>query len=256
MCILVNKYLIMTTATQNEEDLIIIGDETSADTSILDFNFSQPQENQVSSKEETDFIIDFSDEEKNEVSTDFTLDTQNITQESSEVISFWEDLFLPSETQSVASQETIETPENREIIENTLSFSEEMNQTSSVISDVSNEDISFEVAQTPENHTEVLKSETHFDRNTILDEAIIKMQSRKWTISEVKHQRQTNVNLLTQQITKLQEQVAELEREIKDLEKEDSALDLDIASIEKMKSSILDITTDRPRKHNLSTIKK
>ncbi len=82
------------------------------------------------------------------------------------------------------------------------------------------------------------------------------MQSRKWTISEVKNQRQTNVNLLTQQITKLQEQVAELEREIKDLEKEDSALDLDITSIEKMKSSILDITTDRPRKHNLSTIKK
>lgn len=247
----------MTTATQNEEDLIIIGDETSADTSILDFNFSQPQENQVSSKEETDFIIDFSDEEKNEVSTDFTLDTQNITQESSEVISFWEDLFLPSETQSVASQEIIETPESSiEVIENTLSFSEEMNQTSSVISDSSNEDISFEVAQTSEIHTEALRSETHFDRNTILDEAIIKMQSRKWTISEVKNQRQTNVNLLTQQITKLQEQVAELEREIKDLEKEDSALDLDITSIEKMKSSILDITTDRPRKHNLSTIKK
>jgi|GEM_PF-6178613 len=54
-----------------------------------------------------------------------------------------------------------------------------MNQTSSVISDSSNEDISFEVAQTSEIHTEAPRSETHFDRNTILDEAIIKMQSRK-----------------------------------------------------------------------------
>jgi len=82
------------------------------------------------------------------------------------------------------------------------------------------------------------------------------MQLRKSSISNIKLNKQSKVDELNTQIISLKSQVSDLELEIKDLEKEDSALDLDILSIEKMKESVLEITTDRPRKHNLSNIKK
>jgi predicted nucleic acid-binding Zn-ribbon protein len=82
------------------------------------------------------------------------------------------------------------------------------------------------------------------------------MQSRKTSIAQTKSSKQSKVDDLNEQIKVLKNQVSDLEKEIKDIEKEDSALDLDITSIEKMKESVLEVSTDRPRKHNLSNIKK
>lgn len=241
----------MTTVTQNEEDLIIIGDETSNDTSIIDFDFSQV--NQSTSTQESDFIIDFSDEPTNSVSTDFVLDTAATEVENSEVISFWEDLFTPEENniQEPVSTlvEEVQTPEID------FWFAEESSPESMIAMVEENIQEVNLVEETPQVEAAIVWA-VAFDRNSILDEAIAKMQSRKWTIGNTKDQRQAKVDQLNEQIKNLQVQVLDLEREIKDLEKEDSTLDLDISSIEKMKSSILEVSTDRPRKHNLSNIKK
>lgn len=247
----------MTTATQNEEDLIIIGDETSSDTSIIDFDFSPVTESKVSQPEETDFVLDFGNETKNEVSTDFFLDTPSVSEETSEVISFGDDLFASQEpVVSWVSEETLSSlDEGGAIMEAPLSISPE---TASVMDlwelpSLQEEGIteSFTQASTAPSF-----SESQFDRNAILDEAISKMQLRKNSISDIQSAKEATVNDLNEQIKNLKSQVSDLEKEIKDLEKENSALDLDISSIEKMKESVLDIATDRPRKHNLSTIKK
>lgn len=249
----------MTTVTQNEEDLIIIGDETDSDKSIIDFDFSQRDE--VTSPQESDFIIDFSDAEKNEVSTDFVLDTAvSTTEENSEVISFSEDFFAPQEDKIEEPVAVLVQEENVwAVSEIDFWFAEEV-QTENIVAQTEvGENVQAVNFEMPEEKTQVESAviwAVAFDRNTILDEAIAKMQSRKWTIWQTKDQRQAQVDQLKEQMKKLQEQVSDLEKEIKDLEKEDSTLDLDITSIEKMKSSILEVATDRPRKHNLSNIKK
>lgn len=250
----------MTTATQNEEDLIIIGDETSSDTSIIDFDFSPVTENKVSQPEETDFVLDFGNETKNEVSTDFFLDTPSTSQETSDVISFGDNLFVSQEpvvswVSEVSEEKLSSLDEGIAIMEAPLSFSPETAPVMDFweLPSLQEEVITESFTQTS---TTTSFSENQFDRNTILDEAISKMQSRKNSISDIQSRKEAMVDELSEQIKNLKSQVSDLEKEIKDLEKESSALDLDISSIEKMKESVLDVATDRPRKHNLSTIKK
>lgn len=248
----------MTTATQNEEDLIIIWDETSSDTSIIDFDFSPVVENKVSQPEATDFVLDFGNETQNEIATDFFLDTPSISQETSEVISFGDDLFTSQETSStlIWEEKTASVEEIVGIQETPLSITEENTSVMDMAWETLSEEINFptESSSTPINSS--IDSHHSFDRNTILDEAIAKMQSRKLSIATIKTQKETTMDDLNEQIKNLKFQLNDLEKEVKDLEKEDSALDLDISSIEKMKESVLDIASDRPRKHNLSTIKK
>lgn len=248
----------MTTATQNEEDLIIIWDETSSDTSIIDFDFSPVVENKVSQPEETDFILDFGNETKNEVSTDFFLDTPSVSEETSEVISFGDDFFGSQETPStlVGEEKTASVEEIVDIQETPLSMTEENTSVMDMAWETLSEEINFPTESFPTTTTASIDSHHHFDRNAILDEAIAKMQSRKLSITTIKTQKETTMDDLNEQIKSLKSQLNDLEKEVKDLEKEDSALDLDISSIEKMKESVLDIASDRPRKHNLSTIKK
>lgn len=252
----------MTTTIQNEEDLIIIWDETSSDTSIMDFDFSS--QNITQADEANDFILDFwASESISEVTTDFTLDwvSQETTNEVSD-ISFWDDLFVVESQVEEVKQEEAKQEEVNTFVQEEVDFWFSQNDTiawEEVI--VPEEAISSQIITEnyEEKNEEVITShvqETHFDRNTILDEAIAKMQSRKGSIWQVKAEKQTKVDELQEQINLLKTEVSDLERQIKDLEKEDSALDLDITSIEKMKSSILEVSADRPRKHNLNNIKK
>lgn len=248
----------MTTATQNEEDLIIIWDETSSDTSIIDFDFSPVVENKVSQPEATDFVLDFGNETQNEIATDFFLDTPSISQETSEVISFGDDLFGSQETSStLVWEEKISSVEDVVNIQpSPLSMIEENTSVMDMVWDTVSDEINFPTESVWENANPSIDSKNHFDRNAILDEAIAKMQSRKLSIATIKTQKETTMDDLNEQIKNLKSHLNDLEKEVKDLEKEDSALDLDISSIEKMKESVLDIASDRPRKHNLSTIKK
>lgn len=254
----------MTTATKNEDDLIIIWNDNDLDESILDFDFWANTSNKS-----IDSWLTFLDDDKSEVLTDFSLDgfwtqttqsneiIENSTkQESAFDIDFWfwnsEDVILDEpttqENQLVEDVQLESTQEDFLIWSTTLD--EEISTTTTQSFDsVVKEDI------TPVMHTQG-KTWNIFDRNSILDEAIAKMQSRKTTIWDNKSKKQEDVNKLEENIKQLTKQVSELEKSIKELEIEDSALDLDITSIEKMKSSILESSVDRPRKHNLGNIKK
>lgn len=256
----------MTTATQNEEDLIIIWDETSNDTSMLDFDFSQTTAEAETIQDIQ--MIDFSPAEiSNEVSVDFALDSK-AQETTSQEIDFGTDFFANTEVALETSDVQIEeTKENVDFETNLFWETTTQEITSELeVQNVATQEVDFgfawETTTSQENtflETSTKDSfveSTNFDRNTILDEAIAKMQSRKWTISWVKSTKKSSVDELNKQIASLKSQVSDLEKEIKDLEKEDSALDLDISSIEKMKTSVLEVSTDRPRKHNLSNIKK
>lgn len=222
----------MTTAIQNEEDLIILWDETSSDTSMIDFDF--PAQNSQIQEETSDFIIDFEDSTKNEVTTDFVLDDKSSEVKSDE-ISFGEDIFWVTE-------------------KSTWEVSVEKAEVSQVES--SEIDFWFATPEVKEIKIPSQREKTSFDRNSILDEAIAKMQSRKSAIAQTKSSRQSTSDELNEQIKLLKSQVSDLEKEIKELDKETGILDGDIMSIEKMKTSVLEVTQERARKHNLSNIKK
>ncbi len=234
-----------TLATDKEEDLIILSDDTSSnDTSIMDFDFGQVQAStetttDLSPVQTTDeFVLDFGDTKTEEVTTDFSLEDNNLKlSETKEEVSFGQDLFWDS---TESTEATLEVASQSSTWMD-FSFDGEVSAKS--------QDAEIWALTTS-------VEETSFDRNAILDEAIAKMQTRKSSISSSKSSKQSKVDELNEQIASLKSQVSDLEWEIKDLEKEDSALDLDISSIEKMKTSVLEISTDRPRKHNLNNIKK
>ena len=240
-----------TVATEKEEDLIILSDDSSStDTSIMDFDFgSQNTTSNTISMQEIS-TIDFSpslEEDKEMVLED---EVKTISDEA--WISFDENLF---------------SLDNPEVTKTTLETSTESKEIDfgfwDVLTETQENNIFENLSVNNETTTDLFSNEKvsvsqaeNFDRNAILDEVIAKMQLRKSSISNIKLNKQSKVDELNTQITSLKSQVSDLELEIKDLEKEDSALDLDILSIEKMKESVLEITTDRPRKHNLSNIKK
>lgn len=256
----------MTTATQNEEDLIILWDETSSDTSMIDFSF--PAQNSQIQEETSDFIIDFGDTTQNEVSTDFVLDNTTSEVKSDEIF-FGEDIFWVTDT-SLSDVTMEETPQVEEVsqvetseIDFGFSAPVELEETSVMeeIQEVKSEQEITEISNTVdflpvEDTRSSSPEEMSFDRNTILDEAIAKMQSRKSSIAQIKSSKQSKADELNEQIKLLKSQVSDLQKEISDFDKEDSALDSDILSIEKMKTNVLEIAKERARKHNLSNIKK
>lgn len=227
----------MATATVNEdEDLIILSDDISSnDTSILDFDFAS-QKSSAETNNET--ILDFSPSLEEATKEDlFSLDGDNLK----EVSNVWDVKIEKSEESEIDFDfwEDIEDKEELPVLENNSQNEFTIND----LSQTTQEDFS-------------IQTEDSFDRDAILDEVIAKMQSRKSSISIIKWNKQSKVYELNEQIKALKLQVEEIETEIKNLEKEDSALDLDISSIKKMKSSVLEVSTDRPRKHNLNNIKK
>lgn len=251
-----------TQAIEKEEDLIIIWDESSTDTSMIDFSFPKSEVESIQPVwEADDFVIDFGETEKVDVKSDFALTENNDSE-----ISFWDDLFWSNELLDKEPKSNLVIEEKTDSLDVDFWFSSptvEDIKTEESIQILETEALTQETTQLFEIKNEEVKSEivmpvldTTFDRNAILDEAIAKMQSRKSSIWQTKSQKQHNVDDLNEQIKNLKSQVADLEKEIKDLEKEDSALDLDISSIEKMKESVLEVSVDRQRKHNLSNIKK
>lgn len=258
MCILNFKYIFMAPLPQTDEDLIIIWDDTQNDTSMLDFNFDITLPSQ---KEEEVALIDFgSDETK--VDTSFSLDTESLP--TPEVnFDFGSISFDTPVSENIETQAIIETPEVQDL---DFSFIEDETPTQVVsetptVSDLV-EETAFFVETSPKqaeisslSEVNTLEETLWFDRNSILDEAIAKMQSRKSSIWASKSQKQDHIDALSEQVKALKEQISDLNSEVKELDIEDSALDLDIASITKMKSSILE-PSQRQRKPNLWNIKK
>lgn len=279
----------MTSATlEKDEDLIILGDDSSQDNSILDFNFDVKAE---TSSQQIEPTISFWDDIKSDdISFDFNLWTdmtsnqvENEIKLSDNVseISFSDDMFnlwtettqeVPTIVQPIAHQDNLvmdslnlqDNQSNESKVDEVdfwftqeaTSKEEALGLWNSEVFDIQEEiEIAPVIAQKTHTIVPILNQES-FNRNDILDEAVAKMQTRKETISQTNISKQTKVDELNEQIKKLKKEVSDFESEIKDLEKEDAALDLDISSIEKMKTNISEITADRTRKHNLDNIKK
>lgn len=263
-----------TTQTTTSEDLIIIWDDAS-DTSMMDFDFSSIETSNIQTSvtdthqsspqdEVFDFNFDISDETQDtQTSVIWDLDSQTdlkVNEEESiieiiddevsgETIEITEDEVNIWETS--LNQETIDTDETHN-----FSFVWTSQDTPTWLS------MEEVVSETHQVHGEAIHTwstppsdVSTFDRDTILDDTIAKMQSRKEVIWQTKGKKQSKVDQLNEDIKALKSQVSDLEKEIKELEKEDSAIDLDISTIEKMKQSVL-TPQERQRKPNLSNIKK
>ena len=254
------KLIYMSQATANkDDDLIILSDEV---TSNDDFNFDFLSN---TSEEKTTDVIEFNSQvetkvdSSNDFNFDFTFDTNSdIAFDSSSLDSTLksevkEDIVMeqPSDLSSITFEDTkatvdlFETP----VVSDELSF----DVAPEVLPVVSESEIVEETkAEIVENSNTALL----WDRNDILNETIFRLEKRKEVISWVKWSKQDNVALLKEKIAELKSQVSLLEWEIKELEKEEVWIDVDISTIEKMKSVSLDTVTERPRKHNLDNIKK
>lgn len=254
------KLIYMSQATANkDDDLIILSDEV---TSNDDFNFDFLSN---TSEEKTTDVIEFNSQvetkvdSSNDFNFDFTFDTSSdIAFDSTSVDStakseVKEDIVIeqPNDLSSITFEDTkatvdlFETP----VVSDELSF----DVAPEVLPLVSESEIVEETkAEIVENSNTALL----WDRNDILNETIFRLEKRKEVISWVKWSKQDNVALLKEKIAELKSQVSLLEWEIKELEKEEVWIDVDISTIEKMKSVALDTVTERPRKHNLDNIKK
>lgn len=250
----------MSQATANkDDDLIILSDEV---TSNDDFNFDFLSN---TSEEKTTDVIEFNSQvetkvdSSNDFNFDFTFDTNSdiafdsTSLDSTAKSEVKEDIVIeqPNDLSSITFEDTkatvdlFETP----VVSDELSF----DVAPEVLPLVSESEIVEETkAEIVENSNTALL----WDRNDILNETIFRLEKRKEVISWVKWSKQDNVALLKEKIAELKSQVSLLEWEIKDLEREEVWIDVDISTIEKMKSVALDTVTERPRKHNLDNIKK
>ena len=254
------KLIYMSQATVNkDDDLIILSDEV---TSNDDFNFDFLSN---TSEEKTTDVIEFNSQvetkvdSSNDFNFDFTFDTNSdiafdsTSLDSTAKSEVKEDILIeqPNDLSSITFEDTkatvdlFETP----VVSDELSF----DVAPEVLPLVSESEIVEETkAEIVENSNTALL----WDRNDILNETIFRLEKRKEVISWVKWSKQDNVALLKEKIAELKSQVTLLEWEIKELEKEEVWIDVDISTIEKMKSVALDTVTERPRKHNLDNIKK
>ena len=254
------KLIYMSQATANkDDDLIILSDEV---TSNDDFNFDFLSN---TSEEKTTDVIEFNSQvetkvdSSNDFNFDFTFDTNSdiafdsTSLDSTAKSEVKEDIVIeqPNDLSSITFEDTkatvdlFETP----VVSDELSF----DVAPEVLPVVSESEIVEETkAEIVENSNTALL----WDRNDILNETIFRLEKRKEVISWVKWSKQDNVALLKEKIAELKSQVSLLEWEIKELEKEEVWIDVDISTIEKMKSVALDLVTERPRKHNLDNIKK
>lgn len=254
------KLIYMSQATANkDDDLIILSDEV---TSNDDFNFDFLSN---TSEEKTTDVIEFNSQvetkvdSSNDFNFDFTFDTNSdiafdsTSLDSTAKSEVKEDIVIeqPNDLSSITFEDTkatvdlFETP----VVSDELSF----DVAPEVLPLVSESEIVEETkAEIVENSNTALL----WDRNDILNETIFRLEKRKEVISWVKWSKQDNVALLKEKIAELKSQVSLLEWEIKDLEREEVWIDVDISTIEKMKSVALDTVTERPRKHNLDNIKK
>ncbi len=249
----------MTATITQDEDLIILGEETSSNdifnfettwlstqeeivTDMIDFSSEEPSVTTVW-ESSTDFSFSFSNEDlqvsDSETSTLETEVVENALSDKNEV-DFW---FISDDISSQKIEETIQD-EVVDSVHTNFSF------------DVSQPEVALE-----SNVSEVSFAETtsdiSFDMNSILDQTILQLESRKSEITNQKSQKSTQVGDLLAQIAALQHQVNGLNTEIDELEIENKKIDKNIAGIQKMKHETLDISevTERQRKHAPEKIK-
>lgn len=245
----------MTATISKDEDLIILSSDTNED--IFNFwdNVNKELETKVEDNSWVDSIIDFwsdlgftnetSQEKVEEIQTpevnfDFSFDSDNSqTSDSSS------DLEISWVTESIDLW-TNEIPKT-DLVSDEFSFWEVQEEVSSSLQNT-NDDFFSQTSN-------VSSSEDLWDTNTILDQTIAKLTSRKDIIKSKKDEKSQSVKSLQEQIKELESQVANLNEEITWLDLESKKIEKNISWIEKMKLDT-DLIERPQRQHNLDNIKK
>lgn len=249
----------MSTATiEKDEDLIILNSDSENDDI---FNFWDTINTQAVIESDTsDVIIDFWSDNSSELSIESTISEPK----KEEVVSWDFDFSFDFNESKIEETSNITLEETKVELEDT-----KKEETLSFIDDVKVTEENDEVNQTVDFLTpsiweiEEVKEESFlptietdlWDVNTILDQTIAKLTSRKDVISTQKSSKSSKITDLEAQIKKLQEEVSIYTSEIEDLDIELRKIDKNISAIEKMKSDT-EISNDRQRQHNLDNIKK
>jgi len=282
----------MTTKTiQKDEDLIILGDDSQIDSSILDFNFNIDDANNTTSwptitfwddneatavvdngldlnfliddvvskdtKEVSDSLVSFNSE--TDVSTVNDLfNLWSVETDSNSLLGISEDGKIqdniPSFWENIWAFQNIneEKSTHNELVQNTAPLNENiLLDNKAQVFD----NVEWNVKDSAMSWI-VSSNEKIGDRNEILSSTIEKLKQRKESVLQIKQSRQAKVDELNEQISKLKKDISNLQSEINDLQKEEDLIDLDISSIEKMKLNILEDSSEKWRKHNLGNIKK
>ncbi|MDD5213865.1 MAG: hypothetical protein PHG82_05555 [Candidatus Gracilibacteria bacterium] len=214
------------TATQNNDDLLIVSDEVKTEDNDFLF-FDTPTE----TKEEAIISFDVPEasteiQEDSSIDFGFSFDTPS---EAKEEISFEEikeddsmNFFSMDATDSGILEEKEE-----EILDETPSFL--MEEAKEVESEaiIAMPELSMEV-------TDKMSSVVG-DLNSILDETISKLELRKTNLFALKDSKSINIEDLNKQIAELKAKVKDLESEVKSLESEDEQIVTNITALQSMK---------------------
>ncbi len=240
------------TATQNNDDLLIISDEVKSEDNDFLF-FDTPSE----AKEETMISFDLPEIEAKTEDTaiDFGF-SFDIPTETKEKIAFEEtttsasglDFFNIEEHKEEASLDFFSAEEIKEekvddIVSLESSIIEEeakeeiLDETPSFLMEEATEVESEAIIAMPELSMEVTDkmSSVVGDLNSILDETISKLELRKTNLFALKDSKSINIEDLNKQIAELKAKVKDLESEVKSLESEDEQIVTNITALQSMK---------------------
>lgn len=249
----------MTAQTLQDEDLIILSDDTSSH-DIFNFDTS------VAPSAVTSDIIDFGTEEISfetptfwEVSPMQETPTSEVVVENND-FSFGLSFETPVIQEQIAEvSEAVATPVLEEVFSFDTQVQEALTSTEEVESSIEevtmeNPEVSFMQEEAPKQEVGNVEA---FDVNTILDATIAQLQARKEVNFSNKSQKSSQVTDLLSQITKLQAQVESLNSDILEIDAENKKIDKNIVSIEKMKADAVEVSEvpERQRKHAAEKIK-
>lgn len=229
------NFNIMTRQNTQDEDLLIINDSADTEDNTLVLELEDNTTNDVElisfgdDTEETESSIELissndlkNPPEDNSLSEELSLDLGSISLDTDEIEkSSDEDNILFSDDISADDSTEEDTTESSD--ENLLDLS----------SDSSDEDLSI-WNDTPQSDT---STEEDLDNNSILEEAITKLERRKWSINETKNQKIDKKTSLLAQIESLQWEIWEIDNEIGSYETELNTIAKNIDSLTKMKLS-------------------
>lgn len=220
-------------ATQ-DDDLIILNDNTSNDN---DFNFDlniDSKKESVSDSYLIDFSIDWLDQKQTEVK-DEPSTFNPIGSLDFSFSNIWE---------NTNNNEVIFDDKNKDLVdksdESDFDFLDTNLETKDNITETSNINDNIKIKDELNNHEVVSFNQpienNLWSRNDILDETINKLEKRKTVIWEIRSDKKSNLTDLEAQIKKLQSEVKDIKGEISELDTEEEGINVDIDTINEMKN--------------------
>ena len=246
----------MTTTTTQDEDLIILSDESTSN-DIFNFDFSSNDSMQNSSTEVLDFSVS-NEEPKQEISFWLSEESTPIIETSNNDFSFSFDLWTNSEVKNLEIQENNSSNDISLISNQEVSLVEDFKETKEIQDIKKVEVLDLNENSFVSNEVSMEKEKVSFDLwdvNSILDQTINQLSQRKDIINSKKDEKSSKVLSLQEQIKKLQKEVSDLKLDVEELDQETLKIDKNISMIEKMKNESFE-NQERTRKHELEKIKK